>query len=102
MREKTTFTMDVGTDGLVSLSAIRTNANGTKVDVGVQGFREKLTLALYYGNTAEAVNPERVQVGWILDNGSVVTMPSLVNTDYKVVYGQLSHFSGYAPVWPMD
>ena len=102
-REKTTFTMDVGTDGVVSLSAVRQRRDGTKVDVGVQGFREKLTLALYYGNSPEAsAHVPALQVGWVRDNGTVVTMPSLVNDQYKVVYGQLSHFSRYGVVYPHD
>jgi hypothetical protein len=100
VREKTTFKMEVGTNGLVSLLATRTRADGTKQDVGVLGFREKLTLALYYGNLTETANVPALQVGWVLDNGSVVTVPSLVNTQYQVVYGQLSHFSKYSLVFP--
>lgn len=97
VRRTTTFTMDVATDGVVSLTAFQTRANGTRVDVGVVGFHKKLTLALHYGNSAEAIaNPQNLRVGWLQSNGSLSPVASSVSPESRLVYGQLSHFSAYA------
>lgn len=97
LKEKVTFTMDVGTDGVVSLTAFAARANGTREDVGVIGFRKKLTLAMYYGNAAQPIaNEAALQVGWLQSNGSLSAVPSRVDTNLKLVYGELNHFSKYA------
>jgi len=97
LKEKATFTMDVGTDGIVSLTAFADRANGTRADIGVIGFRKKLTLAMYYGNSAEPIaNEAALQIGWVQSNGSLSAVPSRVDTNQKLVYGELQHFSKYA------
>lgn len=101
VKQKTTFTMDIGTDGVADLTAFATRANGTRVDVGVTGFRKKLTLALYYGNSAEAIADEsKLEIGWVQSNGSLSAVSSSVDTQRKLVLGHLSHFSKYAVIIP--
>jgi hypothetical protein len=103
VHQKTNFTMDVGTDGLVTLEAYRERGNGTRIDVGAAGFAKKLTLALYYGQSPEAVeNASKLQVAWVQENGVLTPVPTELNKDYHVVYGQLSHFSQYALATPRD
>ena len=102
VKGQTHFTMDVGTDGVVSLEATQTR-NGVKVDVGATGFRKPLTLALYYGNSDEAIaNASALKVAQLLDNGALLPVKSVVNTTYKVVYGELQHFSIYLLGSPRD
>lgn len=97
VRKNTTFTMHVDTDGLVTLTAFRTRWDGTREDVGVRGFHKPLTLALYYGNAAEAIaNPASLQVAWVQSNGSLAPVISSVDVTKKLVLGKLQHFSGYA------
>src|SRR5688500_2123226 len=85
VKEKTKFTMDVGTDGLVSLTAT-VNRNGTRQDVGGLGFRKKLTLGLYFGNSPEAMaRASEVQVAWVQDNGSLTPVQSTVDAEYGIV-----------------
>ena len=102
VREKTRFTMDIGTDGVASLEA--TVQRGRKrVDVGASGFRETLTLGMYYGDSPEALTDEpNLEVAWVVGQDNLSTVPSMVNTQYKVVYGQLEHFSQYALATPRD
>ena len=100
VRTQTTFTMDVGTDGLVSLMAT-TDRNGIRTDVGANGFRKPLTLALYFGQSPEAqANASKLQVGWVRDNGSLAPVPSTVNAEVGLVYGSLQHFSKYSLIFP--
>ena len=103
VKEKTTFTMAVGMDGVVSLEAFATRANGSIVDVGAIGFRKKLTLALYYGGATQRISdPSALQVGWVQDNGALVPVPSTVDQAASLVYGELRHFSRYALAEPRD
>ena len=102
VRGKTTFTMEVSTDGVVSLTAIETRGR-VWVDVGANGFREKLTVGLSYGRSREAkASALDFKVVWLKDNGNVVVMPSLVDERARIVYGELSHFSRYALAEPRD
>ena len=101
VKGNTTFTMNVGTDGVVSLTAMETRSDGTRVDVGVTGFRKRLTLALYYGNASGAItDATRLQVGWVQSNGSLSAVQGSVDTQLKLVYGELQHFSAYAIIFP--
>jgi hypothetical protein len=101
VNEITTFTMNVGTDGLAQLTATADRGEGVREDVGVLGFQRPLTLALYYGNSSEGIaNANNLSIAWVQDNGSLQPVLSQVNTNYKVVYGELSHFSAYAIIIP--
>jgi hypothetical protein len=103
VRARTTFTMDVGTDGVVSLSAIQTRGNAPARDIGADGFSKKLTLALYYGSAVEAIEHEsHLAVVQVQSNGVLSPVPSKVDADLKLVYGELSHFSQYAIANPED
>jgi hypothetical protein len=97
VKHPTQFTMDVGTDGVVTLLATVTSRNGSVSDVGALGFREPVTLAMYYGYSEKLVeDPTGLQVAWLKDDGKLSTVPSKLYEEYQLVYGQLSHFSQYA------
>ena len=101
VKGETTFSMDVGSNGVVSLLATETRSDGSRADVGVVGFKKRLTLALYYGNAGEAItDAAKLQVGWVQSNGSLSPVAGRVDTSRKLVYGELNHFSAYAIIIP--
>ena len=96
VKRPTQFTMEIGTDGVVTLTATE-NRRGTTVDVGAAGFAKPLTVAMYYGYSQELIDhPKFLEIAWLKEDGTLATVPSKLYEQYHLVYGQLAHFSQYA------
>ena len=103
VNKPTVFHMALRTDGVagVTLTAHQ-KVNGSLRDVGSQGFKKDLILALSYDGLESQFggDPSQLLVAWDRGNGNLVPVRSEVNTQYKVVYGYLKHFSDYALAFP--
>ena len=79
----------------VYLTAIQITSTGQIFNVGTAGFAKPVRLSLSYGRVTETVDPSKLLVLWTRSDGSLVPMPTTVDTAGRRVTGELTHFSGY-------
>lgn len=80
----------------ISLQAVRSRADGSEADVGAAGFARPLVLELSYRSAAGVTDPSKLGIAWVLDDGTLVPLPSVVDTATQTVRAELQHFSRYA------
>ncbi|HEX7239069.1 MAG TPA: hypothetical protein VF263_02285 [Longimicrobiaceae bacterium] len=79
----------------VYLTAIQITSDGRIFNVGTAGFPKPVRLSLSYARITQAVDPSKLLVLWTRSDGSLVPMPTTVDTAGRRVVGELTHFSGY-------
>lgn len=82
----------------VELHATRGNQRGGNDDVGAQGFARSIMLEFSYDLAGKVLNPDRLAIAWVREDGTLVRLPSVVNRTARTVTAELEHFSGYALV----
>lgn len=96
----TLFKVTISSDQFVrvELKATRRNHKGNDDDVGGQGFARPIRLEFSYTLASGVTDPSKLGIAWVREDGTMVRLPSVVNTGKKTVSSDLEHFSGYALV----
>ncbi|MBV9773757.1 MAG: hypothetical protein JO040_07400 [Gemmatimonadetes bacterium] len=95
--QPTVFTMGIIDPSHIKvyLSAVQLTPLGQMVDVGGAGFARPVQLTMSYARMTQAFDESKLLILWDRTDGTLVPMPSTVDTAKKTVTGDIPHFSGY-------